>query len=286
MPGGAGVWGYIACEDGILYGSRSNEKYVVPYLYGRSNMKHILTESVELFAIDVKTGKHKWSHKTKHSLRHNAIVIGKGKVYFIDSPIKSGKESKTKNTTSPTAILLCLDAAKGKVIWQNSQDIYGTTLALSIKHKVLVMGYQYSQRRFQLCSERGDRLTGFNVSDGKRLWDVPGRYFSRPLINDRTVYTQPYALDLLTGKKTDFRLKGRGNQGCGNISGSTNLLLYRDGVLGYTDLTRNVGTENYGPIRPGCWINAIVGGGLVLVPDASDGCTCSYLIKASIALQP
>jgi hypothetical protein len=44
--------------------------------------------------------------------------------------------------------------------------------------------------------------------------------------------------------------------------------------------------ENYGGIRPGCWINAIPAGGLVLVPDASSGCRCSYLNQAWIALSP
>ena len=32
-------------------------------------------------------------------------------------------------------------------------------------------------------------------------------------------------------------------------------------------LTRDAGTENYGGIRPSCWINAIPASGLVLVPD-------------------
>ena len=70
------------------------------------------------------------------------------------------------------------------------------------------------------------------------------------------------------------------------MSGSTHLLLYRSGTLGYTDLRNNTATQSYGPVRPGCWINAIVAGGLVLMPDATDRCTCSYTMKASIALAP
>ena len=71
------------------------------------------------------------------------------------------------------------------------------------------------------------------------------------------------------------------------MSGSTHLLLYRSGTLGYVDLSSGTAaTQNYGPVRPGCWINAIVAGGLVLMPDATDRCTCSYLMKASIALAP
>jgi hypothetical protein len=56
--------------------------------------------------------------------------------------------------------------------------------------------------------------------------------------------------------------------------------------LGYIDLSGEGGTENYGGIRPGCWINAVPAGGILLVPDASSRCMCSYLIKSSIALAP
>ena len=62
------------------------------------------------------------------------------------------------------------------------------------------------------------------------------------------------------------------------------MLVYRSATVGYIDLLHDYGTENYGGIRPGCWINAIPAGGLVLMPDATDRCRCSYLNKASIAL--
>ena len=183
--------------------------------------------------------------------------------------------------------VVVLDADTGDVLWEQNEDIYGTTLAVSSKHKVLLMSYQYSQRSFQLPSEKGDRLTGFRTTDGKRLWDAEERYISRPIINDSIIYAQPYAFDLLTGKRnTNFVLKGRQPGGCGPMTGSTNLLLYRSGTLGYTDLSQGSTVENYGPVRPGCWINTIVAEGLVLMPDATDRCTCSYLMKASIALAP
>ena len=67
---------------------------------------------------------------------------------------------------------------------------------------------------------------------------------------------------------------------------STYLMVFRSATLGYVDLSRGPQTENYGGIRPGCWINVLPAGGLVLMPDATDRCTCSYLVKASIGLAP
>ena len=120
------------------------------------------------------------------------------------------------------------------------------------------------------------------ATDGKRLWDRNVKYSTRPLINDRTVYAQGGAWDLVTGEDRPFKFSR--SYGCGQISSSKNLMLFRSATLGYFDLTRKAGAENYGGIRLGCWINAIPVGGLVLVPDGSV-CTCSYLNRASFALQ-
>jgi hypothetical protein len=38
--------------------------------------------------------------------------------------------------------------------------------------------------------------------------------------------------------------------------------------------------------RPGCWINIIPAGGLVLIPEASSGCTCGFALQTSIAYVP
>jgi hypothetical protein len=42
---------------------------------------------------------------------------------------------------------------------------------------------------------------------------------------------------------------------------------------------------NFGGVRPGCWINSLPVGGLVLVPDASAGCQCSYQNRSWVALE-
>jgi len=143
----------------------------------------------------------------------------------------------------------------------------------------------YQDTRFKLDSEVGGRLAAFRATSGRRLWDIKIRYRSRPVVNGRTIYIEPWAVDLLSGRKLEgFNL--RRSYGCGPLAGSCNLLLFRSATLGYVDLRRGSRLENYGGIRPGCWINAIPAGGLVLMPDASARCVCSYLNSASIALIP
>ncbi len=291
MPGGQ--WGFIACADGKLFGTRADTSYVPRHLYGRSNMVDMLTQSEELFAFDRDSGRTVWSYKANQSIRHNAIAIGNGSVFIIDSTLIDTDRAKRLGKQAPVkSTLLCLDAGTGKVRWQQTNNVYGTTLALSVPHKMLLMSYQYSQRSFQFGSEKGNRLTGFNTATGKQVWDThldkKYRYLSRPLINGRTIYAQPWAWDLMTGKlKQDYAMKGRQPGGCGNISGSRHILLYRSGPLSYIDLTQKEKVnQTYGPMRPGCWINVISVGGIVLMPDATDGCRCTYLMKVSVGLQP
>jgi len=288
--GNAGTWGYIACTGEMLFGTLSDTRHTVKWRFGRSDMRTQFTESLLLFAMDAKTGKLKWSYRPEHSIRNNAIAIGRGRVYLIDRPTalrdmldqEAAKRRSRPLAEHPLGTLAALNAADGKVAWKASENIYGTMLALSEKHNVLLMCYQNT--RFKLASERGGRMAAFRASDGKRLWDIQARYASRPILNGRTIYAQPGAWDLLTGEPKDFELKR--SYGCGILAGSTNLMVFRSATLGYIDLLHNHGTEDYGGIRPGCWINALPVGGLLLMPDATDRCTCSYLIKASIALQP
>jgi len=288
--GGEGVWGYIACVDGTLFGTLSNTEHVVRWRWVGSDMRTQFTESTLLFALDAKTGALKWRYTPEHSIRNNAIAIGGGRVYLIDHPMALGdrldqeaaKRRGEDTPEPPTGTLVALNAADGTPAWKCSEDIYGTLLALSQEHNVLLMTYQ--DTRFKLPSERGGRMAAFRASDGERLWDVEAKYGSRPIVNGGTIYAQPSAWDLLSGRQKEFQFSR--SYGCGILAGSRNLMVFRSATLGYADLLDYQGTENYGGIRPGCWINSIPAGGLVLMPDATDRCTCSYLIKASIALQP
>ncbi|MBN2271456.1 MAG: PQQ-binding-like beta-propeller repeat protein, partial [Sedimentisphaerales bacterium] len=293
--GQAGVWGYIACEGGTLFGTVAETEHIVNYRFGESDMTAQFTESVLLFAIDAKSGELKWRYRPQHSIRNNSITIGDGKVYLIDGPLAPGDRldaagkhemplqvSSSAVSSEAAPMLIALNADDGQVVWESSADIYGTMLALSTGHDILLMAYQ--DTRFKLPSEIGGRMTAFRASDGERLWNIKAVYASRPIINDRTIYAQPGAWDLITGWQKDFRFER--SYGCGILAGSKSLLAFRSATIGYRGLSPGTETENYGGIRPGCWINTIPAAGLLLVPEASNKCVCSYLIKATIALQP
>jgi outer membrane protein assembly factor BamB len=257
-------------------------------------MSDMFSESFSFFALDATTGKLLWQHPAKKSIRHNAIAIGGGHVYLIDRELakvdginyrgakkpKKGEKAE-KATPHATGELIALDAKTGKVAWRMEDEVYGTTLALSVDESALLMSYQPT--RFRLPSEVGGRLSVFHTKNGYRLWDKKVKYESRPLIIGKTVYAQGGAWDVKSGVERSFPFKR--SYGCGILASGKNLFVFRSATMGYWDLTENREVRNYGGLRLGCWINAIPAGGLVLVPDGSAGCKCSYLNRASIALQ-
>lgn len=285
-------WGFLAFENGTLFGSVENFEHKVSPRYQLTNLR---TESVLFFAFDLATGHVKWQYKPDGSIRHNSIAIAGERVYLIDRPIveadrvtnprRDGKAApRLTHNDVPPGKLIAFDSVSGEILWKNEDDIWGTQLAVSAKHSVLLMNYKAVKHNFfELPSEVGGRLAGFDIKSGERLWEQVAKYQTRPLINDDTIYAEGGAWDLKTGSPVDWEFKR--SYGCGQISSSRNLMLFRSATLGYVDLTRDAGTENYGGIRPSCWINAVPASGLVLVPDGSSKCHCSYQMKAWFALQ-
>ena len=287
-PGGdPGTWAYVACDDGILFGSLANTSHVIGYDYYRDlEFPGRFSESTTFFAMDAESGKIKWRFDAEHSIRHNAIAIGGGIVYLIDRPLAMFDRRANRDAAREHAggLLKAFDAKTGEMLWQSDEDIYGTCLSLSVAHGVLLMSYQTEKvQSMALRSEAGGRMTTFDIISHERLWQKQVSYSSRPVINDRTILAESIALDLLSGESRPLNFS-RG-KACGPLSAGKNLLLFRSEVLGYYDLVKNEGTQHFGGIRPGCWINALAAGGLVLLPDASDGCVCPYQNKTWLVLQ-
>ena len=290
-------WGFLAYDGGRLFGSATDNQHVVSWRFKSSTMDGLWTESRTLFAMDAASGSVKWSYTARHSIRHNAIAIGSGRVYLIDRPLaemdglrfapgsaaaKDAAAGKGKPAPHEPGRLIALDAETGKPLWEVDEDIFGTLLALSSQHDALLMSYQPGA--FQLPSEKGGQLACFRASGGAPLWRAKAKYSARPIINNRTVYALPGAWDLLTGRCLETAIKR--SHSCGIAAACENLLVFRSATIGYIDVAAPLQLENYGGIRPGCWVNTIPAGGLMLLADSATACECSYLNQATLALQP
>jgi len=202
---------------------------------------------------------------------------------------------------SESKSIFALDIETGNLLWEYKSDN-------SIRHNTISIGNDKVYLIDRPLAEtdhinRGEKeeplkpgnLVALDAKTGNMIWEAPTRqnlpdnYSSssraRPLVNDSIIFAEPETFDLFSGRVLDNNFER--SYGCGIISGSKKMLLFRSATVGYylfDDI--DSGIHNYGGIRPGCWINMIPAGGLVLMPDATNRCDCSYLIKSWIALKP
>ena len=101
------------------------------------------------------------------------------------------------------------------------------------------------------------------------------------------LYCEPFAWNLGTGKRVaGFGWKNQHRRGCGTLTASATTVFFRDSTASMFDLESNTYRKVTTTTRPGCWINMIPAGGLLLVPEASSGCTCNFAIQTSLAFRP
>ena len=312
MPDGRrGRWGYVACRDGVLVGGLMNESYVIKANHGHGGpqmqkpMDDHLTESKFLFAFDARTGEQLWTFLPEKSIRNNSLAIGDGIVYLIDREVALmdrflRTEIRRLATTGKlpqhkTGQLLAFDARSGQPVWQSDDDVFGTLLAVDSAQDVLVMSYYHVG--FSRPSEAESRLRVYRASTGEVMWQTSW-HGMRPIIGPGVLYSFPVAYDLKTGKMKrvekalpdaavgeTWKITGKG-QGCGTVAASKHLLLIRSATLGYYDLNYDrKWLENYGGFRAGCFINYLPVMGIVLVPDDTLACRCSYQNQATVALK-
>ena len=107
------------------------------------------------------------------------------------------------------------------------------------------------------------------------------------IVGDK-LYVEPQAYNLHSGEKIDWKwpwTTGK-RSGCGGLSASAKSFFFRNDTVALFDLSSNKLQRVTTETRPGCWINLIPAGGLLLAPEASSGCTCNFSVQTSLALVP
>jgi outer membrane protein assembly factor BamB len=274
-----------------------------------------------LFAMDLKTGKTKWVHRGNR-IAHISISIGDGKVHLADNVVSNSfkqravNERKTnrakgiwKSYEEPITsdlvdvrLVTVLDSETGEKKWQRPIDVSGCggdAVASAYKNNTLLFFGSFGLHdkwRFSKGELKWHRVTALSSDTGDMLWSRPLNYMVRPVIVGDEIIVEPRACDLLTGEiKTRIHpITGktvpweyyRPGHTCAVTSASSTCLFYRSYNAAIYDLKNDQGITYYGAIRPGCWINMIPANGLLLFPEASAGCTCSFPLRTTMVLKP
>jgi len=303
-------WGYLNCVGDRLFGTGQKPgasfsrlaKATVNLLEG-DHRPVICSEY--LFCVDRHTGKKRWAYR-KGAILNNAVTIDDGRVYLIESrndEVTGNEDGRVQLKTffASDAHLVALDLGSGRKLWERPVEFPFHHIAyLNGANGTLLASGSYND---------GDKvfygLFGFDMATGEDKWatayralDVRGNEFAstggshgeqwqHPVIIGDTFYSRPFAFDLHTGEKLEY-IAYRGGHGCGGLTGSAHYLYGRgDNPRMYPiETNKTHGIRLTKVSRPGCWLNIIPAGGLILIPESSSGCTCAYPLQTSFGFIP
>jgi outer membrane protein assembly factor BamB len=319
-------WGYVAHQDGILYGTSTIRSQLSDALRRRG--RTVASDTDAIFAVDLKTGRQLWTYRGPNVM-HVTITIGDGQMFFVESTLSDKqredlltqdkealkglspeeakkKEAELKRLDVRTTV--ALDAKTGKENWRKEIDVTNCTkvaagggnLTLMYKGGHLLIcgananGHYWKQFLAGDFSQR--RLVVLDAKEGEKLWSKDANYMNRPTIVGDMVIAEPWGFELHTGKAEQRQnpLTGedsdwqfsRPGHHCGVVTTTPNMMFFRSGFIGYYDLYADSGTKHFAGQRLGCWINAIPSNGLVVIPEASAGCVCLFSITSTVVLEP
>lgn len=300
-------WGFIGVYENLLLAGTGFGDYSrrLGYEYTPSGKRGVAwgpdhNGSLGLTAFDRRSGRAVWQIGADSSFLHNAIVAGGGRIYCIDKlPKRVEDHLLRRGQEPPAARLLALDARNGKVLWQRSENIFGTWLGYSQPHDVLLQaGAAASDRSLD---ETNKGMATFRGADGSLLWEKPDLSYAGPCIlhndviltNATSYKVSQGAFQLLDGTPVTIPHPLTGEPiawtftrtyGCNTCVASEHLLTFRSGAAGFYDLADHSGTGNIGGFKSGCTSNLIVADGVLNAPEYTRTCTCAYQNQTSLAL--
>ena len=304
-------WGYLAVVGNTLVGSAvatgaSRRDHSRDAIDGTYYDRRPLVGSEYLFAFDRHSGRHLWSYHTGGGLLPNpAIAIADSAVTLIESDntttlTKATGRATPKELFAQGARLVSLDLATGSVRFSRPHDFSAIqhSVYLSVANgRLVVVGSRNdgdNSKTSRVCydiqvfdSKHGDQLWTASQKQSTAIGGSHGEQDHHPVIVGSILYCEPFAWNLGTGKRvTGFLWKNKHRRGCGTLTASASTVFFRDATASMFDLESNTYRKVTTSTRPGCWVNMIPAGGLLLVPEASSGCTCNFAIQTSLAFRP
>lgn len=306
-------WGYLASVGDRLFGSRSDEPADADMLFAvdietgnvawklkRTRVAHssISIGQGRLYFVD-QSATPEQREKVIESLRNQTADLSEA----------DRAQAERDLAAADVRIVAAVDTTDGKLRWEKPIDVthagggpggYHAKVSTMTNQGVLVVFGVYLDGHYwkQFFAGQFDRrqIYAIDGASGRQLWTRRVGYRVRPLIIDDTLHAEPWAFDLHSGAQrtrenpitgeTDHWQFARPGHHCGCPAAAPNCMFFRSWNLGYYDLIGDYGTMHFGAQRPGCWINFIPAGGLLLMPEASAGCMCAFPNMCTVVFQP
>jgi len=274
--------------------------------------------SDNLFVYELRTRQLSWSYDNGSVILNPTITVGGERVYFAESRNRAVVEDPTGTASLPEFFakdvrLVALDLHCGRPLWSkplgplsaDPQDTHEHIMFLSYADGKLL-----STRTGHVKQKLSYRLQALDASDGSLLWEqlIPSRHRiyapliygkngqqAHPSIAGGRVYLLSHitdaliTMDLATGTMArdpalyQFWIHSKT---CAVPTASADGLFFRRNSCYMFDLASGRAIDLTGVTRPGCWMSIIPAGGLLLMPEASSGCTCGFALQTSVVMLP
>ncbi len=302
-------WGYIANVGDQLFGSVTNTT-ASQRGHSRKQINEAywdfipIVTSESFFSVDRQTGIQQWKYvPAVGAIITPTIAIGDGRVYFVESSNKetlTNGRDKLADLTGKGCQLVVLDSKTGMLQYRRDLDLAKLQHAIFLSYtngKVIIVGSRNE------LAEGGTRNSvhydtlALAADNGEVIWKVSqnnrqdangghGEQDHHPMIVRDVIYVEPQAYDINSGKPTPNWKFKRGGHGCGTLSASADTIFFRAGNPTMCDLATGKISKVTTTTRPGCWINIIPAGGMLLIPEASSGCSCNFSVQTSLSFMP
>ena len=289
-------WGYVAVLGKKLYGSAQLDGAHYTNIWGGSNRGWYDATSGDVtykvcssyvFAVDKDSGGRVWTddRPERGIIINSTITIGGGRLYFVESRNATVKEYSSGRIGIPELwsdqYIVALDQDTGEKLWEK---------AIEVADGIVVFYMQYKDEKLLITSSNTRYyIYAYRATNGQFMWskdqswikDNHGGHMQHPVIAGNVIYLEPNGYDLNTGEILTGNV-GR-HAGCATYAGTTGALIYRGsgGNIAMWDIDSET-VSTWSGIRPGCWLSTIPGGGMVLSPEGSGGCSCNGWLNTSI----
>lgn len=246
-----------------------------------------LWDSTMLVALDRKTGKTLWRRTAEHRFNNNALAVGRGIVFAIDS-VSAATGDQAQRRGDPDgplpSTILALEARSGETLWsavtENPHRTYqrGHWLGLRGNDDWLA----YSEPADLLLVGKLGRAHAFEAGTGKKAWSEPIGGAPWILCGETFINQAGQVYHVRTGKPAEKRFTfTRG--GCNYAVANDHLLMLRGRSASSVD-TASGEQQSLFAVRSGCSNSLVAADGVLSVPNFAVGCVCNYPIQTSFAM--
>lgn len=319
-------WGYVGTTGEYLLGTNqkapadeySSGRGGYQFLVRARELLSRPTVSENLFTFNYLTRRIVWKYDGRSAILNPTITIGDDRVYFAESNNQKVVDDPSGTAPLPDffaegAQLAALDLHTGEMCWskrigplsQNPGDEHEHIMFLSYAEGLLL-----STRTGHIDQKLSYLLEAMDAATGEQQWSriiksdhriyAPLTYGkngqqSHPSIVNGRIYLLSHItgalieLDLHTGqmdRNPDLYEFWIHSKTCAVPTASATGLYFRRNSCYMFDVLSRRAIDLTGVTRPGCWMSIIPAGGLVLMPEASSGCTCGFALQTSVVMVP